>query len=182
VYLLWLTLAIGIQLLIGHAQITFFGFLGLVIYFTLRHFGPTFKITQVQLKNFSISLLLLILVGVFGLTIASLQVLPTLELTSHSWRDNGLAFEESVLSSYHPQNLATWLFPYIYGNPAENTYLYSLKDMFENFGIFWEVVTYIGLLPFLLAIITVVSLLRKKVIWARALFGLFVFWLNIRDG
>jgi len=170
-FLWWLSPIIALQILTGHAQIPYYALFGLATYLMIRLFNFTSESWK-KWKVFIIKALgVFLLTAILGAAIAALQVLPALELSEYSWREGGLTFEESTMSPYHPRNFVTWLMPYFFGNPAEVTYLYDFRETIDRIGLFWEVVTYIGVLPFLVSIMGATYLVRKRKSWGIGLLG-----------
>lgn len=82
-----------------------------------------------------LALLALAVVAAFGLVLAAVQVLPTLELSRLSLRGGGMTYREAVSFSLRPRLLLTALFPQY------------------RAGIFSEYVAYVGIFGMALAIV-----------------------------
>ncbi len=102
-----------------------------------------------------------------GLLLAAVQFLPTWELVSNSTRAVGVGRAALDSLPYHPRNLATFFFPYIFGDPGLGTY----PRFGGSWGMFWENTAYLGLLPLLLALLTLrLVKQRSQVRWLWQIF------------
>ncbi len=148
----------ALQLLAGHPHMTYLTMLMVLwhyageSFYLLLHLG---KKALIPLKRIFFGLLLASLVAV---TLAAIQLLPTAELTVQTSRVH-LTFEKAVGNPMRGKFLWTFLYPYLFGNPAEGTYK---VDILRE-GIWWENTLYIGILPFLLAVYAIIRLLLPKV-------------------
>lgn len=158
VYLLFLAPIVAVKILAGHSQVALISFFGVGLYFLGRLISVPDQSKMKKLAFLGVFLLSALLT--VGLT--SFQILPSLELAKESWRSGGLNILDSVISSYHPQNLATWIIPFFFGNPAEATYLFDFEDPLTIIGLYWEIATYIGFLTFFLGVIAAAYLIRTK--------------------
>jgi hypothetical protein len=124
---------VGMQLLAGHAQTTFYSLLLAGLYALWR------AVQQRDLKR-----LLPALGGAgLGFGLAAIQLLPTLELMLTSQRSGGVDEILALTYSYWPWRPMTWIAPNIFGNPASGDYW--------GYGAYWEDATYVGLLSIVLA-------------------------------
>jgi len=84
-----------------------------------------------------------------GMLIASVQLLPTLELIGHSARSGGISSAFAAEQSMPPYGLVTYLLPDFFGyaTPEKNVD-YWLFDIY-----YWDLVPYMGILPLLLALV-----------------------------
>lgn len=148
-------LGIALQFLAGHPQMAFFCLLIFLIYF-LFEFSLSIKEKGFS-DTFPLSSLALFIIAVIALGLSAVQLLPTLELTSFSERQE-YTFQTATAYPFHPKNLMTFISPYYFGNPATGSY----RENINTTGVFWENVSYIGLLPLILAFWAIISALRKK--------------------
>jgi len=89
-----------------------------------------------------------VLVVIVGFVIlASIQLIPTWELTRYASRQNIAKWEWAIGFPFHPQNLLTFISPFRFGNPAFLSYEYTWDGIVQSVGLFWENIGYIGLLP-----------------------------------
>ncbi|MBU1753402.1 YfhO family protein [bacterium] len=89
------------------------------------------------------------LIGIIGVGLAAVQILPTYEFTGLATRAGGLSFQDAAAWPYPIENLITLIFPYYYGDPAQATYQ---RDIGGQMTLFWENCGYVGILPLFLGI------------------------------
>jgi len=90
----------------------------------------------------------------FGSLLAAIQLIPTTEYLLHSQRASAVDFETAMSYSFWPWRFLTLFAPDFFGNPGMGDYW--------GYGNFWEDAIYIGILPLLLALISLPELFRKK--------------------
>ncbi len=169
---LWLGMILAIQLLAGHAQLWFYGLwlIGPYIWFRtqpaksrpapinpgetparrrnrLERLKP--KIQNVALLGLAVSLAVLL---------SMVQLLPTAEFTTQSPRHSGAEHIFALTYSFWPWRLLTLLMPNFFGHPAEGNYW--------GYANYWEDHAYLGVLPFLLALLAVWDYVMGQV-WGR---------------
>ena len=137
-----LALVAALQLLAGHAQLTWYSLL-LVGLFTL------FWLATHRGNTWWRGLLLVVAGLALGACIAAVQLLPTAELLRTSQRSGGVDFDFAMNFSYGPVRTLNWLAPNVFGNPGNGSYLTE--------GAFFEDAVYIGFLPLLAALAGVVG-------------------------
>ena len=149
-YLLFLSLILSQQIFAGFPQITAYGLFSLSIYVILQNFFKNKK----GLKSFMIINLSIIL----GLLIATIQIAPTYELLKVSNRHND---PQLILNQfpYKVKNLLQFLNPSILGSPKDGTYPRWVPG---QWGIYWESIAYIGIIPLALSAASTVLLYFKK--------------------
>jgi len=142
----------GMQILAGHFEIAYYSMLGVGCYFLFKLYTVYKKEKKARIipKNFAI----FILVVLIGVSLSAVQMIPSYEYSKYSIRTEGLSYEETTMWTFYPEGLITFLLPYYYGDPAKATYQ-------QRRGIFWENCAYVGLLPLLLAFISLFSLFKK---------------------
>lgn len=162
----------GFQILAGHQQITLYSMIGLSLYFLFRFLILFLENPKPQTKSKAkrkskipkiksswkpklvwgrLKLTSFILIIIIGLGIGIVQILPTYELSRHSYRSTELNFEDVVRFPFPPKHLITFIRPYFYGDPAEGTY----PIPGEEWGFFWENTGYVGILPLILSLIAI---------------------------
>lgn len=92
--------------------------------------------------------------SLLGFTVSSPQLLASWELAKNSFR-SGVSIAEMSRFPLVPKHLLTFFSPYLLGDPRIGTYPPYGKD----WGIFWESTGYIGIIPLL---VLIRSLLSKK--------------------
>lgn len=147
-------LGLNMQFLAGHPQMTFFSLFIFLIYF-LFEAGRSIKDNGFAVAFPLASLSLLITLGL-GIGLSAVQILPTLELTQLTQRQE-YTLQTASAYPFHPKNLLTLISPYYLGNPATGSYSENIRLT----GVFWENASYIGLLPLILALWTALSSLIK---------------------
>lgn len=130
------------QIFIGHPQYVFITLLGMTI--------SVFYFLAIKKEKFIVKLkrmLFLTIAVSFGIAMASVQILPTLEFKAFSVRSQGLSFSEATVQSFSPKYFLTLIYPFFFGNPANASY-----QLFNNGGldIFWEKTGYLGIIPLVL--------------------------------
>lgn len=111
-------------------------------------------------KNFAFfkGLLLLFAAVLLSLLLSGMQVLPTIELIGQSSRANlasqGYSFPFTI------KDLAYFIAPFAWGNPATASYIRPLKD-----GLFWENNFYSGIIPFALLLLGIINIRKIKSAW-----------------
>lgn len=148
-----LSFVLSVQFFSGFPQISLITVIGLLLYF-LYHLKS-------QDKGKTKLLLLSILSLCLTILLSSIQLFPTLELIQNSARKSGLDFSMATDFPYPLKHLLSFINPFIFGNPKFGTY----PPFSSNWGIFWENTSYLGLLPLVFAIITVVNSKTRKQIF-----------------
>lgn len=147
---------LAVQFFAGHPQIVFVSVVSMFLYFAIRFFDFYNLETKVVLRRLVAPWLAVV---VLFLCLAAVQIIPTFLFSATSGRSLSMGYNESVLYSYNLKSLASFVNPYVAGNPAFRTSSLNLaKD-----GVFWEDNIYFGVLPFLLALVGFIFVsVRKK--------------------
>ena len=135
---LWLSLALSLQWLAGHAQTAWYSLL-LVCFW-----GGWRAIEQQGWKGLWRTGVGLIGAGVLAFMMSAVQLLPTVEYLIQSHRATALDPELVLTYSFWPWRLLGLVMPDLFGNPATGDYW--------GYGNYWEDAIYIGVLPLLLAL------------------------------
>ena len=165
--------ALGFQILAGHAETTYFVLLVMGAYAGWRLLIRALAEGRHQWRAevLSPALGLLLMVGL-GLALGAVQWLPFYEVAQTSFRQGGASLSEVLGWAYPKRRVLTFLVPNFFGNPTHRT----LRDVFtgqtiratvnahgEPIGAFdWgmknyvEGAAYVGILPLLLALIAVI--------------------------
>jgi hypothetical protein len=152
-----LGLAIGLQLLAGHAQLWYYGLWAVAAYVLARGWQMAKEGAQDRSCVLRLTVrtwLLLALAVLVGLGVAAVQLLPTAELALLSQRQVGVEYEFAMTYSFWPWRLITLLAPDFFGNPTSGDYW--------GYAAYWEDCGYIGVLPLLLALIAISIYLVQK--------------------
>ncbi|MBI2863997.1 MAG: YfhO family protein [Chloroflexi bacterium] len=150
-------LAVSLQLLAGHAQLSFYSLILVVLYTLCRAWqfsrlpplskeisssaGPT-RIWLKPLPPVRACLPVLTMLCL-GIGLAAIQLLPTAELAVNSVRSGGAEYEFAMNYSLVPWQLAGLLAPDFFGNPGAGNYWGP--------GNYWEAAGYVGVFPLLAA-------------------------------
>ncbi|MEA3307985.1 MAG: flippase [Chloroflexota bacterium] len=165
-------LSIGLQMLAGHAEITYFSLLvvGTFAAWRLLHGVITLPREQWRREVLSPALGLLLMV-VLGLALGAVQFIPLYEIVHASFRQDAVTLQEVLGWAYPKRRILTFLTPNFFGNPTHRT----LRDIFKgellrattnahgeplsafDWGIknYVEGGAYLGLLPLLLAFVAI---------------------------
>ncbi|HWQ03857.1 MAG TPA: YfhO family protein [Longilinea sp.] len=144
----WLALCSGMQLLSGHAQITWYSFILLGFWALVAGWNRRGWRSAVTTIVVSIAGILL------GACLAAVQLIPTFELLQQSQRASSVNFELAMVYSFWPWRILTLIAPNFFGNPAFGDYW--------GYASFWEDAIYIGLLPSIMAFSTLEFLKRRN--------------------
>ncbi|HEY3078300.1 MAG TPA: oligosaccharide flippase family protein [Chloroflexota bacterium] len=177
-------LALALQILAGHLEITFYAAFTLLFYGTGRLvLGPL----RARRPGAALGgLACLGLMGLLGPLVAAVQLLPFYELIGQNFR-RGLVDYATVIGYALPRaQLATFLVPDFFGNPSHHDYLSLLSRAWRPapeateppHTIWWgapknyvEAASYVGVLPLLLAPLGAL-LARTRQAFLLALLGL----------
>lgn len=141
-----LILCLGMQLLAGHAQLTWYTMLLAFAWVTAG---------ALQTKQWRELLRTWALFGAAALAaagLAAIQLVPTFEYLQQSFRADAVSLDVALVYSYWPWRLLTLFAPDFYGSPASGN--------FWGYASYWEDHLYLGMLPLLMALATLVLLLR----------------------
>jgi hypothetical protein len=138
-------LVLGVQILGGFPQVSFYTILALVAR-GLHHFFP--KVRTMEVREGILAAGRIALPVVLGFLTAAVQVLPTAELARLSTRAGGLSYLFATDDSLQPWDLIAVLLPDIFGNVVDGTYWGSVEAWH-----FWESCAYLGVLPLALLLL-----------------------------
>jgi hypothetical protein len=150
--LLGLGAVMGAQWLTGAPQIAYYATGMTVLYFTGRAWQSRAALCAAG-RSLRRAVLLLALALFLSLGLGVIQLLPTYELVGFSERADGVGYEFAAAFPYAPDNLKTFFYPLVNGDPGTGDYDVS--------GIFWEDYAYLGLVPLLLGLLGGLVLARR---------------------
>ncbi len=172
-------LSIGLQMLAGHAEITYFSLLvgGTFAAWRLLHGVLTIPRAQWRREVLSPALGLLLMLGL-GLALGAVQFIPLYEIVTASFRQGAVTLQEVLGWAYPKRRILTFLTPNFFGNPTHRT----LRDLFtgellqatvnahgEPINAFnWNIKNYVeggaylGLLPLFLALLAIFKPASEK--------------------
>lgn len=160
--ILLFSLLLSQQIYCGHQEITSYTILSLTLYIIFWSLIHNRK--HELLKNIIFFGCGLIIAGV----LSSALLLPSIELYMKA------NYAPQHIFSYPISSLLFFIHPFIFGNPANGTYIH---DIYEK-GIYWENMGFVGYVPILLcilAIFTKKSVLQKLFIVLTIVYMVFVF-------
>ncbi len=155
-----LGVTIGIQLLAGQPQYLFYTMIALTLYLLFHIVCIPSDVPNPP--RLHVLVLLFAAAVAIGVAISAVQILPTLEMTRFSTREN-LTFEWVSQFSFPPGNLITYLIPDFYGDMVNFPY------WGKNY--LWEMSAYVGIIPLFLVVISVLRA-ERPLVW-------FFFWLSM---
>jgi hypothetical protein len=141
-----LSVLFSMQLLSGHAQTSYFTII-LAALFML--FPVKIKLLE-KVKN-----LFRLFSAIFvSILLSSIQLIPTIEYLRLSQRSQEVGFDYAANFSYWPLRIISTIFGNFWGHPG--------LTRFFGGGTFWEDNLYIGVFPFLLTIMILIIIVRKR--------------------
>lgn len=151
-----MSLVLAVQFFAGHPQISFVSIISIFLYFVIRYLD----FYKVEAKIFLSKVVApWIIIVVLFLCLAAVQILPTFLFSATSGRSLSMGYDEATLYGYNLKNLASFINPYVAGNPAFRT---ASLDVARD-GVFWEDNIYFGVLTFILALVGLIFVsVRKK--------------------
>ncbi len=142
-----IVLFVALQLLAGHAQITWYSLL----------LAATWVVVGGWINGgWRNTLKAGLLLGghiLLGSLIAAIQLAPTAEYLLQSQRSAAVEFELGLTYSFWPWRFLTLLSPNFFGNPGTGNYF--------GYASYWEDAAYIGFLPLALALSTLPWVFRR---------------------
>jgi hypothetical protein len=153
--LIKLTLFVGMQLLAGHAQTTWYSLLLAFIWLVYWSWqeGRWQRVWQAGRR--------FLLAGGWAAALTAPQLLPTAEYLLQSQRAAEFTAEYGMTYSFWPWHFLNLLSPFIFGSPAHGDYW--------GYGAYWEDAIYFGLLGLMLAIAALIrrgkTNSEKKLVW-----------------
>lgn len=127
-YLLYFTLLLGVELLVCHANLTFITTFASSLYFFVLALWRR-RAPARDLAFFTIGTLLAALV-------AAVQIAPTYELTTQSWRAGGMDYDSMTSFSLSFAQYLTSFFPMMYG---VNSIGYNGQDYFQELYFYMSI-------------------------------------------
>ncbi len=166
---------LSFQIFAGHPQIMVYTNVALFFYF-IFHFIIIFLDEGKKKKRGFLPLFLklsfLPLMLIVGIALSAIQLLPTFELLKYSGRRLGEAIHELSRFPFHPKELINFILPYFYGDPALATYKTEWNSLF------WENSAYIGILPLIMAFLSLFWIKKNRYILFFSLSFLFFLLLS----
>jgi O-antigen/teichoic acid export membrane protein len=171
-------LALGIQFLAGHAEMSYYVLMVLAFYSVCR-LGILWWRTR-DTKRVAVLVLLVACMTGLGAGLGAVQLLPFLELARLNFRQGSATYQEIIGWAYPVRQVVTFFVPDFFGNPShhgyfdllthrwtpitQNAYGESINTIFWGIKNYVEAGAYVGLLPILLALVAVVRR-RDRYVW-----------------
>ncbi len=148
----WLSLplaaCLAMQLLAGHAQLTWYTIEFAAAWVALGALlEGGWKALARDLGRFAAA-------GLVAALLASIQLIPTFEYLSQSQRASEVGFQEALTYSFWPWRFLSIIAPDFFGNPGKGNYW--------GYASFWEDHLYIGMLPFILALGSLPRVFKRR--------------------
>lgn len=154
-YIFLLSLAVGGQILAGFFQMVLYSLLVLVAYILLRLWKSEGALKEKLRIGSSLA------AGIaLGFGIGWAQLAPSLELTVRSSRSSGVGLGALWDYPFPLIHVLTFLWPYLLGDPRNGSY----PSPSENWGLFWENTSYIGLVPLALSVFAIRQGVKKHAV------------------
>ncbi len=167
---------LGLQVLAGHVEITYYTLMVMGFYAAWRLIGLGLRLRQwrppLRLAAW------LALMAVLGLALGAAQLIPLYELVSQSFREGAASLQQVRDWAWPSRQIITFLLPDFFGNPTAHSYFdiwqrawvpVTQNALGEPLNtIDWGVKNYVeggnylGLLTWLLAGVAVIDALRRK--------------------
>jgi O-antigen/teichoic acid export membrane protein len=166
-------IVLGIQFLAGHIEISYYVLLVTVYYALWRALSmPSAPRGYSRLRVLArVVLFFALMIGV-GVALGAVQLVPLYELVQRSFRQGSVTLDQVIGWAFPLRQILTFFIPDFFGNPAHHAYF----DVFDftthpapTGTIFWgiknyvESGAYVGILPWLLAMIAVGASVKLKV-------------------
>jgi len=151
IHLLTLAVLIALMFLPGHIQELYYA-LVVLFFFALYDSVASLKTSRNLAALRPLALLLPAIAIAAGLV--AVQALPSLEANAHSLRAGGLSYTEASAAGIPPAQWLTLLSPFAFGPP-------ELEHFFGKWN-YWEMATYIGILPLILGVLGVLLNFKRK--------------------
>ena len=155
-----LGVTIALQFLAGQPQYVFYTMIALFLYL-LFQVGCS-RADGRRTPRIGLLCLLFLFAALLGIALSAVQLLPSLEMTGYSTREN-LSYDWIAQFSLPPGHLITYLLPDLYGD--------MVKIPYWGRNYLWEMSAYIGILPLILVVFSIVRV-ERRVTW-------FFLWLAI---
>lgn len=163
-------LVLGHSILAGYPQLSLFLYFFLALYFAMelltRYRGKElFSRPSIIMSAKALSIV------VISVALAMIQLLPTFELSDLSQRA-AITFEKASEGSLAWSQLATLFFPKMFGTAGASGYEYFGPG---QYFYYWETCIYLGILPLLLAVVSIALCKKSKhvaFLWGVAFFAI----------
>ena len=111
---------LGLQMLAGHVEITYYTLMVMAFYTAWRLVGLGLRLKQWR-PVLRLALWLLVMVAL-GLALGAVQLIPLYELVSQSFREGSASLQQVRDWAWPSRQIITFLLPDFFGNPTAHTY------------------------------------------------------------
>ncbi len=117
---------LGVQILAGHVEMTYYFLLVSAMFSLWRLFGVWRRLGAwrplLRIAGW------LLFMAVTGLLLGAVQLIPLYELVSHNFREGSVSYSQVVNWAWPSRHVLTFLIPDIFGNPAHH----SIRDWWSG--------------------------------------------------
>ncbi|MGM9992173.1 MAG: YfhO family protein [Candidatus Bruticola sp.] len=145
--ILLLSLCWLMQILAGHPHIACVCGLAALIYAIILWLKNTIEKKQLLYQSFFDIAKALFISALAAVAVSGLQLLPTAELAAQSSRGHAYSWDSLKMFPFTWEHFKLFLNPFWLGNPAQATTEAQLQRNIISYGVFWESMPYIGLVP-----------------------------------
>ncbi len=131
---------LSFQVLAGYPAMVFYTVIGLFLVF-LWHIVSIYRKEQ-SIKALIRPAILSAVLPTSAVLLSAIQLIPTLVMTPHSARSGGVSYEFATSFSMPPENVFTFILPYLFGDMAGKVYW--------GRWYLWDMLAYVGVLPLFL--------------------------------
>ena len=159
------SIALGLQILAGHIEITYYTLLVMGLYAIFRLLSAfTLHPSSFKVAGWLLGMVLV------GLMLGGIQFVPFLEVGQANFRSGETTLAQVRSYAYPARQVLAFAMPNFYGNPVQQSY----RDVFSGeivalpgtseWGIknYVEGAAYLGILPLFLALIALLPLLKRE--------------------
>jgi hypothetical protein len=158
---------LGLQFFAGHPPITYYcliiaswWFIGELFFWMLKEIALRRRITAALFVRIALGVTIFFVVGS---CLSMVQLLPSIEFSKMTYRSTSAGnFNWATQYSFHPKFLIGLICPFCLGNPAEGSYRFE-----DVYGIWWENLMFIGIVPFILAFSVILYVVYKLMVSVR---------------
>ena len=161
------TIALGTHVLAGHPEILVYTLMVMAGYALVR-LVLLWRRVGTWKPALRLAAWLGFMVGL-GLGLGSVQLIPLIELVTHSFREGSVTYGDVVGWAYPSRQVMTFLVPNFFGNPADHGYWDLVSRQWVAVDrIFWgiknyvEAGSYVGILPLVLAVVAAIGARRAS--------------------
>ncbi len=163
-------LVLGHSILAGYPQLSLYFYFFLFVYF-LFELLTTYRGRGLLSRPALLAALKAGIIVALSVAVAMIQLLPTYEMSGLSQRAQ-ITYEKATEGTLAWSQILTLFFPKLFGTAGANGYNYWGPG---TYWYFWETCIYLGFLPLLLAMMSLVLVKKNKYaafFWGYALFSL----------